>query len=151
MLHVICTQGNRGDSWLLMVESQTSNLTPGSSFGHNLCFRCPNGWCEPILNIYISIAFQWYKKFLKPLGFDPCNHSLNIWESIGTPIPNMRIHLGVWGFSPSHSFALPGHENATPGLDLGPHTCKPFTLLTSPKLRLWHKERVILGAHLWDY
>jgi hypothetical protein len=31
------------------VESQIANLTPDLSFGHNLCFKCPNGSCEPIL------------------------------------------------------------------------------------------------------
>ncbi len=30
------------DSRLLVVGSQTGNLTPGISFAHNLCFRCPN-------------------------------------------------------------------------------------------------------------
>jgi hypothetical protein len=106
--HVTCTQGNRGGSRLLVVESQIANLIPGPSFGHNLCFRCPNEWCEPILDIYVSITFQWYEKLFKPLGFDPCNHFLNIQESTGTPTPNMGVHLGVWGFFPSHSFALPG-------------------------------------------
>jgi hypothetical protein len=77
------------------------------SFGHNLCFRCPNESCKPILDIYISIAFQWYEGFLAPLGFDPCNHSLNIRESTRTPTPNMGVHLGMWRFFPSHSFALP--------------------------------------------
>jgi hypothetical protein len=108
ILHTTCTQGNQGDSWLLMVKSQTTNLTPDLSFGHNLCFRFPNGWCKPILDIYVSIAFQWYEELFEPLGFDPCNHSLNIWESIEIPTPNMGVHLGVWGFFPSHSFALPG-------------------------------------------
>jgi hypothetical protein len=61
MSHATYTQGNRVDSWLSMVGSQTANLTLVLSFGHNLCFRCPNGSCEPILNIYISIFFQWYK------------------------------------------------------------------------------------------
>jgi len=46
MLHVIYTQRNRVDSWLLVVRSQTANLTHGPSFGHNLCFRCPNESCE---------------------------------------------------------------------------------------------------------
>jgi hypothetical protein len=29
------------------------------------------------------------------MGFDLCNHSLKIWESIGTPTPKMGAHLGV--------------------------------------------------------
>ncbi len=57
MWHTTCTQVNQGDSWLLVVESQIANLTPGSSFGCNLCFKLPNGSCEPILNIYIPRAF----------------------------------------------------------------------------------------------
>jgi hypothetical protein len=58
MLHVACTQGNRVDSRLPMVGSQIASLTPGLSFGHNLCCKYPNGSCEPILDIYTSIAFQ---------------------------------------------------------------------------------------------
>jgi hypothetical protein len=33
------------------------------------------------------------------MGFDPCNRSLKIWESIGTPTPKMGFHLGVWRFN----------------------------------------------------
>jgi len=39
------------DSWLLVVGSQTANLTPGPSFAHNLGWRCPNDQCEAILDI----------------------------------------------------------------------------------------------------
>jgi len=140
MSHATCTQGNRGDYQLLVVGNQIVNLTPDPFFGHNLCFRCPNEWYEPILKIYVLINFQWYEELFKPLGFDPCNHSLNIQESMGTPTPNMGVHLGVWGFIPSHSFALPGHENTTIGLSLGSHPCKPFALVASPRLRLRHSN-----------
>jgi len=51
MSYAICMQGNRVDFRLLMVRSQTANLIPDLSFGHNLCFRCPNGSCEPISDI----------------------------------------------------------------------------------------------------
>jgi hypothetical protein len=57
MSHVAWTHRNQVDSWLLVVKSQIANSTPELSFGHNLCFRCPNGQCEPILDIYTSIAF----------------------------------------------------------------------------------------------
>jgi hypothetical protein len=136
MSHATYTQGNWVNSWLLVVGSQIANLTLNPFFGHNLCFKCPNGWCEPILDIFVSIAFQWYEELFEPLGFDSCNHFLNIWESIMTPTPNMRVHLGVWGFFPSHSFALPGHENATPKLSLGPDLRKPFCLGHEPKARV---------------
>jgi hypothetical protein len=51
MWHVTFTQVNQGNSWLLVVGSQIGNLTLDPSFDHNLCFKYPNGSCEPILNI----------------------------------------------------------------------------------------------------
>jgi hypothetical protein len=51
MSHAVCKQVNRIDSRLFMVVNQTSSLTSSPSFGHNLCFKCPNEQCEPILNI----------------------------------------------------------------------------------------------------
>jgi hypothetical protein len=45
------------DSRLLVVGSQTGNLTPGLSFAHNLGDRCPNGQCEAIFDIYASRPF----------------------------------------------------------------------------------------------
>jgi hypothetical protein len=95
MLHTTCTQGNQGDSLLLVVESQIVNLTLGPSFGPNLCFKCPNGLCKLILNIYFPKAFQWYKKLLNPLGFDPCNRSLKIQKSTKTPTPKVEAPLGM--------------------------------------------------------
>jgi hypothetical protein len=86
--HATYTQRNRVDSQLLVVESQIANLTSGPFFGHNLCFRCPNGQCNPILEIYITRTFQWYKELLEPLSFDPCNHSLNI-EDDAFPSPKL--------------------------------------------------------------
>jgi hypothetical protein len=57
MSHVVCTQMNQVDSRLFLIRSQIGSLTPDLSFGHNLCFRCPNEQCEPILNIYVLRAF----------------------------------------------------------------------------------------------
>jgi len=57
MSHTIFTHRNWVDSWLLVVENQTANLTLGPSFGHNLYIKCPNGRCEPILDIYVPRAF----------------------------------------------------------------------------------------------
>ncbi len=129
ILHAMCTQGNRVDSWLLMVESQIANLIPGLSFGHNLCFKCPNRSCEPILYIYVSLAFQWYKELFNPLGFDPYNCSLKIQESIKTPNSQSGSSLGSVKV---HSLTL----SFTPGLPLGPQPYKPFTLVESPRLGL---------------
>jgi hypothetical protein len=119
MWHATYTQGNMIDSRLLVVRSQTANLIPGLSFGHNLCFRCPNGSCEPISDIYIPRAFQWYKECFDAMNFDLCDCSLKIRESTGSPTPKVGVPLGVWGFIPSHPFALPGFP-------LGPHFCKPL-------------------------
>jgi hypothetical protein len=43
MWHATWTQIICGDSWLLVVGSQIDYLTPGPSFGHNLCLKYPNG------------------------------------------------------------------------------------------------------------
>jgi hypothetical protein len=43
--------------------NQIANLIFNPSFGHNLCFKCPNGSCEPILNIYVPKDFQSYNFF----------------------------------------------------------------------------------------
>jgi hypothetical protein len=51
MSHTTWTQGNQVNFWLLIVRNQIDNLTPGLSFGHNLCFKCPNGSSKPILDI----------------------------------------------------------------------------------------------------
>ncbi len=72
------------------------------------------------------------------MGFDPCNLSLNIWESIGTPTPKVGVPLGVWGFIPSHFLALPGACGMTPGLPSWPATLQPFALVASPRLGLQH-------------
>ncbi len=82
MWHVTCTQGSQGDSQLLIVGSQIVNLTLDPSFGHNLCFNYPNGSCEPILDIYVPIFFQWYKELFNKMGFDPCNFLFE----------NLRVH-----------------------------------------------------------
>jgi hypothetical protein len=82
MLHATWKRGNQGDSQLLVVGSRIAKLTPdltsNPSFGHNLCFRCPNGSCQPISDIYIPISFSWYEELLNLLSFDPCNCSLKI-------------------------------------------------------------------------
>jgi hypothetical protein len=83
------------DSRLLVVGSQTGSLTPGPSFAHNFPFRCPNEQCEPILDIYVSRAFQRYQERNNPLIFDPSTSILKFRESTGTPSPKMGVALGV--------------------------------------------------------
>jgi len=103
--HSICTHRSRVDSWLLVVGSQTGNLTPGLSFDHNLCFRCPNGPCKPIFDIYTSRPFQRYKEHLKARCFDLCDRTLKLRESRRTPNshfweckshPYTCLKVGLW-------------------------------------------------------
>jgi hypothetical protein len=103
ILHATYTQGNRVDYRLLMLKSQTINLTPGLSFGHNLCFRWPNGSCEPILYIYVLIAFQWYKELLEPLGL---TLAITLWtfaNPLGFHFPKWKLLWECEGSFP-HTF-----------------------------------------------
>jgi hypothetical protein len=77
VLHFICTHRNRINSRLLVVGSQTASLTPGPSFDHNLCCRCPNGSCKAILDIYTSRPFKRYNNRLNARCFDLCNRTLS--------------------------------------------------------------------------
>jgi hypothetical protein len=135
MSHAICTHENWINSWLLVVGSQIGNLTPNPSFGHNLCFRCPNGWCELVLNIYVPRAFQWYKKLFNPLSFDSCNYLLKIRESTRTPTPKVELPWGVsvHSLTPSH---ILGSMLCDYWLLFWPATLQTLALVTSPRLGL---------------
>ncbi len=121
-----------------MVGSQTTSLIHDLSFYHNLCFKCANESWKPILDIYVSIDFQWYKELSKLMCFDPCNRILNIRDSIWIPTPTMGVHLGVWGFIPSHFLHFREHVMWLPGLPLGPQPCNPLALVASSRLGLQH-------------
>jgi hypothetical protein len=103
MLHAVCRQINWVDSRLFLIESQIGNLTPDPSFGHNLCFKCPNEQCEPILNIYVLKYFQWYKKRHKTLSFGPWNCSLKFGSSQGLHLPKWELPWECEG-SFAHTF-----------------------------------------------
>jgi hypothetical protein len=141
MSYNACTQRNQVDSQLLMVGNQTSSLTPDLSFDNDLCFRCPNGQCEPILHICVSITFQWYNELFKPMGFNPCNRALKIWESIrnsnsynGSSLRNVRVHsLTLFALPKAcdvtlESFFWHSQEHVMwfPNLFLGPQPCNPL-------------------------
>jgi hypothetical protein len=76
------------DSRLLVAGSQTSSLTPGPSFAHNLGCICANWQCEGIFDIYVSRPFQWHQEHPNARCFAPCCRALNIRESRRTPNPN---------------------------------------------------------------
>jgi len=136
MSHATFMHKNRGDSWLLVVGSQIDNLTSNPSFGHNLYFKCPNGSCKPILDIYVARTFQWYKEMFNPLGFDPCNCSLKIWESNGTPNSQSGSSFGSVKV---HSFTLA----FIPELPFRPVTLQTLALVANSRLRLWHTTSTI--------
>jgi hypothetical protein len=76
---------------------------------------------------------------------NPCNYPLKIWESIEIPISKMGVQLGVWGFNPSHSFALSKAWDVIPGLPSRPATLQAFALVASLRLRLWHKSHDLVS------
>jgi hypothetical protein len=123
-----------------MVGSQTANLTPNHSFGHNLCYKCSNGQCKPISSIYSLKDFHWYKERLKARSFDPWNRVLKIWKSFrdsnsqhGSSLGTMRVHALTL-------FALRGACEETPMSSSWPATFQPLALVASPRLGLQQKH-----------
>jgi len=155
MWHIICRQINRVDSRLFLLGSQIGNLTFGPSFGHNLCFRCLNEQCEPILDIYVSRAFQWYKECHNPLSFDRLKSLSEIsrihWDSLfqsGSCFGNVSVHsltlphtslhsqeYVMWlpGFLLARTLVLPWFPSFLP---FGLQPCNPFCLGRKPKARV---------------
>jgi len=147
-------QGNWGDSWLLVVGNQIVNLTPDLSFGQNFCLKFPNGSCEPILDMCVLRAFQWYKELLNQLSFDPYNRSLKIWKSTETPTPKVEVPLGVWRFIPSHFPTLPGAWGVIPRIPSWFATLQALAFVVNPRLGLrqqWFNMHLSLLLHLFQF
>jgi hypothetical protein len=119
-------------------NGQIDILTLDPSFGHNLCCKYSNGSCKPISNIYVSRDFQWYKEIFNPMSFDLCHLFLKIWEFIGALTPKVGVHLGVWGFIPSHCPTFPRTWNVIPGFHFSPTPSQALALVVSPRLGLQH-------------
>jgi hypothetical protein len=119
MWHAPCSQVNRVDSWLFVVGSQTGNSTLDPSFGHNLCFRCPNEQHKPILDIYAPRVFNDIKNATRHWGLTP---AIALWNFESPP----GLHLSKWELlwecegsfphTPSHFLTLSGVCGMTPGL-----------------------------------
>jgi hypothetical protein len=124
MSHVVCSQVFRVDSRLLMVGSQNwqtpESSTPGPSFGHNLCFRCPNEQCEPILDIYASRAFHWYK--VSGVHRDSISQS-------GSCLGSVRVHSLTLSY-------IPGSPWCDSRASLWPAPLQPLCLGREPKARV---------------
>ncbi len=131
-----------------MVESQTDNLTPDPSFAHNLCFRCANEQCDPILDIYTPRAFQWYKELFQPWSFDPWNRLLKIWESTGTPTPKVELPWECEGSFPLTLLHSREHAEWLPGSSW-PATLQPPCLGRKPKAKVTTFVHFVFS--LWVY
>ncbi len=121
MWHATCTQINHGDSWCLMVKSQIGNLIHDPPFGHNLCFKCPNGSCKPVLDIYVLKVFQIFNpmsfdlviafwRFESPLGlqFPKWDSLRNVGvHSLTLSYPPDNIKCDSWASVFVHTFASP--------------------------------------------
>jgi hypothetical protein len=122
MSHATYMQGNWGDSWLLVVKSQTANLTFGPSFGHNLCLKCPNGSCEPILDIYV------------PKDFNDVRNSSIQWV--------LTLAIALWRFRIPSGLQFPKWELTWECGGSFPHT-----LLHFREHEMWFPT-FIFGSHL---
>jgi len=122
-----------------------SKSTRFLTFGHNLCFKYPNGSCKTILDIYVPRAFQCYIELFNPMNFDPV---IIFWKfrSPSTPTSKVRTHLGVCGSIPSHFPTFPRAWNVTFRLHSQLTPSQALALVASPKLGLRHfpllKEKV---------
>jgi len=121
-------------------SSFSGNLIPGPSFGHNLRFRYPNGSCEPILDIYVSIAFQRYKEFVNTLSFLPLQslseHSEVHRDSNSqgrSSLGSVRVHSLALSFTPE----LPLLARNLVSLCLG---CEPKAKVAIWLIWWWYKH-----------
>ncbi len=100
MSHTQIERREEVDSLLLLVGSQTASLTPGPSFAHNLGYRCPNGQCEAIFDIYVSKPFQWHKRTPKCEVFwallSSSKHSGVPEDSKSPTFPSVGLHPHTW-------------------------------------------------------
>jgi len=144
IFHVTYTQGNCVDSRLLVVMIEIANLIPDPFFGHNLCFRCPNESFKPILDIYVSIAFQWCKQTFQSIGFWPLQllseHSGVHRDSNsqgGSSLGSVKVHSLTLSFTPG--FPLLACNLASPCFDHKPKA-KVATTFTSHQQGKWAIE-----------
>jgi hypothetical protein len=147
MWHATCTQGNQSNSLILMVRSQIGNLTPNPSFGHNLCFKCPNRLCKPILDIYVVRAFQWYKEPFNPMNFDPCNHLLKFGGPLGFQLPKWELIWECGGSFPHILLHSQEHEMWFPSSLLAYTFANPY-LGRKPKAKI---TTSLVGYQLWPF
>jgi hypothetical protein len=123
MLYTTYTHLIQGNSKLLEVRNQIDTLTLVPSFGHNLCYKYSNGSCEPILDIYFSRTFQWYKEFFNPMSCDP---SKLFFENLGIHRDSNSQNGRSLGSAWAHSLTFSGTWVWFLSCTLGPHLFKPL-------------------------
>jgi len=125
MWHVTWTKGNQGDFRILMVESQIGNLTPDLFGGHNLCFKHPNGLCEPILDIYVLRGFHIINSSIQWI----LTLAIFLWRfesPSGLQLPKWEF---TWECGGSFPHTLPHSQEDEmwlSGFTFGLHLCKPL-------------------------
>jgi hypothetical protein len=117
-------------------EPKARVVTLDLSFGHNLCFKCSNGSCKLISDIYISRIFHWYKERLNQLSFDPCNRSLKIRESIWDSNSQNESSLGNVKVHSLTLFCTPGSMRCDSRAFLLARTFASLCLGRKPKVRV---------------
>jgi hypothetical protein len=135
MSHALRRQVNWVDSWLFMVRNQIGNLTPNLSFGHNLCFKCPNEQCKPILASTFQDLSNDIKNATSHWVLTPeialWSFGSPKWTHHGSSLENLKVDSFTL-------FALPRTCDVIPGSPTWPTTLQPLVLVASPKLGLQH-------------
>jgi hypothetical protein len=134
MWHASYTHVFQDNYQLLMVGNQIGTSTLDPFFGHNLCFKYSNGSWKPILNIYVSRTFQWYKNFLIQWILTP---EIPFWRfrtPKGFQLPKWK---STWECVDSF-LHIPSSANVSPKLCFQLAPFHAFALIVSPRLRSWH-------------
>jgi hypothetical protein len=125
MWHATYKKINRGNSRLLVVGSQSAILTFSPSFGHNLCFKYPNGSWKFILDIYIPKKFRWYKELFNLIILAPAIALWRFWSPFGFQLLMWEFIWECGGSSPHTLLHSWEYEMWLLGFILGPHFCEP--------------------------
>jgi len=140
MVHTTCTQGNEGNSRLLVVGIKLPIWFPTLHLAITYVLNTQMGHASPFYTSMFHELFNDVKNFFNSMSFDPCNRPLKIRDSIGCllglQLPKCELTWELWGFIPSHSPTLLGAWNVTPRLTFGSHLCKFFCLNHKLKVRI---------------
>jgi hypothetical protein len=131
MWDITCMHVFQGDSQFLITGNQIGNSTNNPFFGRNLCFRYSNGLCEPILDIYVSRTFQWYKEFLIQWIL---TLEIALWRFMSPTklqVPKWEPTWECVGSFPHIFLHFREYEMWLPNFTFGSHLCKPLPWLSS--------------------